>query len=334
MFIQAGPISAFYNNGFLRYLQAGGTEIVRMLYFAVRDSNWNTIPAVIKDEVIELKADSFSIQYTCHFNSPPIAYTGEVKITGAPDGTIHFSFKGKSQSTFLKNRIGFCVLHPIEGIAGTACTIQHPDGTRSVANFPEWVSPHQPFKNIQAMEWSVGKGAFARLHFTGDVFETEDQRNWTDASYKTYCTPLHLPFPVEVSAGAEMEQTITLNIKGDISPTDKSREQVISIVPGSKRQAFAPVGLGMGAEGMRGLNSSPLAGAGFSHLRADVFLSKSDWQQHLEAAFFQGSQLMLPLELVVFLVPNQKKKYITSYFNWKERMPSSTRFPYLKKGAG
>ena len=30
---------------------------------------------------------------------------------------------------------------------------------------------------------------------TGDVFEMEDQRNWTDASFKTYCTPLRQPFP-------------------------------------------------------------------------------------------------------------------------------------------
>lgn len=29
--------------------------------------------------------------------------------------------------------------------------------------------------------------------FEGDVFEMEDQRNWTDASYKTYCTPWGCP---------------------------------------------------------------------------------------------------------------------------------------------
>ncbi len=38
----------------------------------------------------------------------------------------------------------------------------------------------------------------------------EDQRNWTDASYKTYSTPLALPFPVEIRAGETVEQTVTL----------------------------------------------------------------------------------------------------------------------------
>jgi hypothetical protein len=29
----------------------------------------------------------------------------------------------------------------------------------------------------------------------GDTYETEDQRNWTDASYKTYVRPLPCPGP-------------------------------------------------------------------------------------------------------------------------------------------
>ena len=39
----------------------------------------------------------------------------------------------------------------------------------------------------------------------GDVFETEDQRNWTDASFKTYCPPLRLPFPRPFEDGEEIE---------------------------------------------------------------------------------------------------------------------------------
>ena len=38
----------------------------------------------------------------------------------------------------------------------------------------------------------------------GETFETEDQRNWSDASFKTYGTPLHLPFPVEVEEGTRV----------------------------------------------------------------------------------------------------------------------------------
>jgi len=48
----------------------------------------------------------------------------------------------------------------------------------------------------------------------GDTFEMEDQRNWTDASFKTYCTPLELPFPVPVSAGEIIHQKVTIKIHG------------------------------------------------------------------------------------------------------------------------
>ena len=35
----------------------------------------------------------------------------------------------------------------------------------------------------------------------GDTFEMEDQRNWSDASYKTYVRPLALPWPYVLPAG-------------------------------------------------------------------------------------------------------------------------------------
>lgn len=40
----------------------------------------------------------------------------------------------------------------------------------------------------------------------------EDQRNWTDASYKTFCTPLHLPYPVRVRKGVRIDQAVELGI--------------------------------------------------------------------------------------------------------------------------
>ncbi len=68
-----------------------------------------------------------------------------------------------------------------------------------LSRFPEEISPHQPFRDIRAMHWKITDSMEAHLYFEGDVFETEDQRNWTDASYKTYSTPLDQPYPAKVS---------------------------------------------------------------------------------------------------------------------------------------
>ncbi|MBT2553042.1 hypothetical protein [Arthrobacter sp. ISL-5] len=106
------------------------------------------------------------------------------------------------------NRIGLVVLHRTDD-AGRNVTITAPDQSRTERAFPTDISPHQPFLDIAAMSWERD-GTALGLEFSGDIFETEDQRNWTDASFKTYSTPLSRPFPVTVRAGDRVHQGIRL----------------------------------------------------------------------------------------------------------------------------
>ena len=99
---------------------------------------------------------------------------------------------GEALSTLRKNRIGFCILHPM-ACAGLPCTISHVDGSVERGAFPTYISPHQPFVEFDAITHEM-PGLTAELRLSGDTFEMEDQRNWTDASFKTYSTPLRLPF--------------------------------------------------------------------------------------------------------------------------------------------
>jgi D-apionolactonase len=48
----------------------------------------------------------------------------------------------------------------------------------------------------------------------GDTFEMEDQRNWTDASYKTYVRPLALPWPYTLGNGEPLDQSVSLTVTG------------------------------------------------------------------------------------------------------------------------
>lgn len=73
-----------------------------------------------------------------------------------------------------------------------------------------------PFSNLQAFAHEVAPDLWAELSVEGDVFEMEDQRNWTDASFKTYCTPLALPFPVLIPAGTRIDQRVTLRLSGAV----------------------------------------------------------------------------------------------------------------------
>ena len=45
---------------------------------------------------------------------------------------------------------------------------------------------------MQSISHGTPGGGEIVIRFEGDLFEMEDQRNWTDASYKTYSTPLRI----------------------------------------------------------------------------------------------------------------------------------------------
>lgn len=213
-----------YDAGFLRYIKIGETEILRMINHYIRDENWNTIPMTITSENVEVAGRSFHIVYTAACVQGEIGFEWKCQIHGNDDSSVTFEIDGEATRTFKRNRLGFTVLHPLDTCVGKECTLIHPDNSESVVPFPVDISPHQPFLNLSGMLWRPEEGVKATVHFEGDVFESEDQRNWTDASFKTYCTPLSKPFPVTVKQGDKVRQRITLQVSGgdDVQKTDGS----------------------------------------------------------------------------------------------------------------
>ncbi len=59
--LRAGPLRMRFENGDLRYIKWGEREILRRVYIAVRDHNWNTIPAQISKLKFEIQAESCQI---------------------------------------------------------------------------------------------------------------------------------------------------------------------------------------------------------------------------------------------------------------------------------
>lgn len=212
--LRAGQLTMEYEAGQLRYIRLGSHEIIRGIYAAVRDQNWGTIPFELRDLNIDVHADSFTITFTSHHQQHDIHYVWLGSITGTADNTIRFTFAGEALSTFNRNRIGFCVLHPM-AVSGQSVNVEHIDGTTERGAFPVFVQPHQPYYEVRALTHEVLPGVRAEVRMEGDIFEMEDQRNWGDASFKTYCTPHDWPLPVLVTAGERVSQQITLRLIGD-----------------------------------------------------------------------------------------------------------------------
>jgi hypothetical protein len=210
--LRAGPLDLIYEAGDLRAIRLGEAEIVQRIYAAVRDRNWGTVPMRIAEERIEHGENWFRISYVATHREGTVDFTWRASIRGDENGTISFSFDGTAGGTFLRNRIGLCIHHPGTA-AGSLCTVTHSNGTIEHSVLPEFIAPHQPFFDIRAFAHEAAPGVWARLAVAGDVFEMEDQRNWTDDSFKTYSTPVALPYPVEVAAGTRIVQSITLTLE-------------------------------------------------------------------------------------------------------------------------
>lgn len=210
--LQAGPVSLLYQQGTLRSICLGEHEIVQRVYIALRDRFWNTIHPQITPFSIQSNSSSFHISFKALHKQNKINFLWRGEITGSTDGTIQYSMHGEALSTFQRNRIGFCVLHPLELCAGRACTIEQTDGNIIEDTFPVFISPFQPFKDIRQISYKVPSVGSVDIRFSGDTFEMEDQRNWTDASFKTYSTPLSLPIPAIVEQGDIIEQSVTIKV--------------------------------------------------------------------------------------------------------------------------
>jgi len=137
--LRAGPLSVVFESGDLRYIRLGDREVVRRIYVAVRDRNWGTVPARLADVTLEEQPGRFLIRYAAEHAESPINFAWRAAIEGQPDGSLRFAMDGESHSTFLRNRIGFCVLHPIRECAGARCrpgTTTAPTGIREARATP------------------------------------------------------------------------------------------------------------------------------------------------------------------------------------------------------
>lgn len=324
--LRAGALTCAYEAGMLRYIRWGSVELLRGIYAAVRDHNWNTIPGDLRDVQIEGRDDGFTLTFTSVHEQGEVRYRWQGTITGESN-RVTFHFSGEALTSFRRNRIGFCVLHPME-VAGLPVTVEHVDGTREEGHFPDLIAPHQPFLNIRAVTHSpspspAGGGSgwgqvTCRVQMDGDTFEMEDQRNWTDASFKTYCTPLDLPFPVQVNAGDRVEQTIIVNVTGggDAEPYDPTS------LPPVVLQLGSPVHLmpSIGTEWRHPLideEKAQLDALRLHHLRADVRLSAPDALTRLEQALADSVHVDGAL-VIALLLSEQYRSELDRLRTWAE----------------
>ena len=306
--LRAGPVSLFLDGIDLRYLRIGGTELVRRVYTAVRDVDWDTVPGVVSNFRLEEQDAGFRAEFDVHHARGEIDFGWHGTIAGDESGRIEFDFDGRATSVCPHNRIGICVHHPWRETAGAHYRSRTPDGERE-GTFPDLIGrqaivdgAYQAlFPAYDRLEVELAGGGSLLFEFEGDLWETEDHRNWTDANFKTYSTPISLGRPAPLEAGQPLRQRLVVT-PVDVPETTAGGGPVHLSVGAPTGTRVPPIGLGQDRDAHvpDDRERELLRALAPAHLRTEVRLDTGGWPETLAAAkeVARGSGASLEVALI------------------------------------
>jgi hypothetical protein len=313
--LRAGPLTLELDGADLRYVAYNGHELVRRIYTAVRDLDWDTIEGRIVSREIDAREDAFDVRIELEHRSGDIAFDCTLEASGTEDGLVSYVMRGRAVRSFEFAKIGLNLHHPIDGLAGRRYSGTSVDGPIH-GWMPNWIHPQI---HLRADLWDLPifppvtdltlahECGTVKLDF-GEPYETEDQRNWSDQSYKTYSMPAHLGYHHAISAADVMVQKIRLGFTRSPGVVRRPRRAAgpptssdVTLTIGEPiGRRLPPLGLGHSdpldreqIEMMRVLRPA--------HLRLDVELADPDWRADLERRLSECHRIGAAAELALFL---------------------------------
>lgn len=307
--LRSGTVTAVVEDGELRDITMNGVLVASRIYLAVRDPSWNSVPYVVEDVAVtdfpggvDVRLDGVS---RLDGENLPWQLTAALR-----EDSLSVDLWLQATRAALVNRAGLCVLLPIETFAEGGYRLDGPDGP--TGRFELLVEPqvidadgttHAMTRTFHEAKLDLPTGGTVRLSARGPAFEIEDQRNWTDGSWKAYAPSISAGFPYELAEGDLVEQGMTLHFNGgpatpsSWTPVDESRYTVqVSDLPAGRM-----TGIGVLVDPVRVLGSTQLSVAlrelGLAHVRVDVVGDLAQRSATIDAAFDLSDRLGTPVEL-------------------------------------
>jgi hypothetical protein len=262
--LRVGDLAFELDGADLVDLRWGGLDLASRIQVSVRDPSWGTVPPSLRSRTVERVGAEVHVEMEAAHE--PVGFAWRAAIDADEDGGLVFALEGHAERTFEFRRIGVCVLHPWRAYVGATYEATTPNGPRT-GIFPARIAPQaRRDGHYQAMIEAFSHlrvdfptGARLEIDLDGELFELEDQRNWTDGSFKTYPTPLARSEPRQIQAGEHVRQRAVLRFEG-------SAPRVADVGPpgvriGRPAQArVPPIGTSLGSE--------PFAAA--AHTRVEI----------------------------------------------------------------
>ena len=189
-----------------------GTQLIDLLYTSIRPSDWSTLGFDERTEDVQVIGGDCEITITESLAGAMLATT-KVILTTSNTFSVDYQLQGLSE--FEINRWGICFcLNTAEWMGTTVAA--------SGKNYSllKDISPQRVVNGVtqglfpasSEMHFVAPDQRFIKALSIGKVLEAEDQRNWTDNTYKIYSGSLSEPRPFTTSLGSIWTQSINFEV--------------------------------------------------------------------------------------------------------------------------
>jgi hypothetical protein len=208
------------------------------------------VPSALRRAHAEEGPDGFVVTMEAVHGGNDFTWRGVYR--GSNDGTVGLEMEGVAERDLVYRRIGICVLHPWTSYVGARYEAMGSAGAVS-GTFPVEIAPqlrvdgeYQPmipaFRNL-VVDLEAGLRVGFAFEGEDEGFELEDQRNWTDASFKTYPTPLRSSRPRTLRRGDRLRQRLVMRIEGVPPVASVDGGPIVVRVGDATGHAMPPVGV-------------------------------------------------------------------------------------------
>jgi hypothetical protein len=305
--LKAGHFDLIFQNGMIRQIEFDTIPVCNRVYFALRDRHWNTVPGTFT--IIRQTSDStgFDLAFKGVYSQGDITLESSFDLHGKSSGDITFSFKAVACTSFYRNRIGFCTLLPVDQCIGKQYRVIQSDNKVMHSTFPEMIVPWQPNLDIKSITHPISDFSNVTITFDGDLFEMEDQRNWTDYSYKIYSTRLSDPLPVLVEKGTTIEQKVTFTVAPisttTISPNQKNRSTpALHNISSETLRKVPQIGTCLDYKKPHTIDLDDICS--FSYIRFDIYFDHQNYPDLFSSMISLCKSLSITPEFVLFCTLN------------------------------
>lgn len=308
--LRAGPVTLLLDGRDLRYVRFGGATLVDRVYVAVRDRNWGTVPGEPERVEVEERDGGFTVRFDCTHRGHDLDVTWQGEIVGTPDGVVSYAMDARWNADATYKLIGFNTHHGMHEYVGRPYRGRGPEG--DIAGFfPELIYPQliadgtevPVFPPVDTLTVALAEGVEVHFDFEGDPFEVEDQRNWTDASFKAQSFTPRKSGYYQAKAGDRVRQRVTLTPVGTPSPVRVAEGPIRLTLGEPKGRSLPPIGLGVASHGhpLSTREADLLRLVRPDHLRVDLRLADPHHVRLLDRAIVEAATLGAALELALFV---------------------------------